>query len=488
MEICNLTLHELRDMLKSKKISSYEATLSCLSRIDDIDGDIGSFLSVFYDDAKDAAKEADKKIASGEIAPLLGIPYALKDNILTKGITTTCASLMLKDFVPPYSATVYEKLRSAGAILLGKLNMDEFAMGSSCENSAYKITKNPYDTTKIPGGSSGGSATAVAADESFFTLGTDTGGSIRQPAAFCGCVGLKPTYGSVSRYGLVAFASSLDQIGPMTKDIRDAAIVLDVIAGKDERDSTTYSYKAQNYEESLTGNIKNLKVGVPVQYLDGINEEVYSALEKAVENIKSLGANVKDTNLKMYKYALPAYYLISSGEASSNLARFTGVGYGFRADNYSDLGDMYKESRTQGFGDEVKRRIMLGTYILSSENYSAYYKKAQQVRTLIIEEFDKLFEKFDVLVTPAYPTTAADIGRNITSVEMYRGGNCLVCTNLAGLPSVVLPCGYDNAGLPIGVQIIGKPFSEATILNLAYALEKTIAKQKPLISGGAKNV
>lgn len=486
MEIYNLSLHELRDMLKSKKISSYEATLSCLSRIDDVDRSIGSFLSVFYDDAKKSAIVADKKIASGETSPLLGVPYALKDNILTKGIVTTCASLMLKDFVPPYSATVYEKLMSAGGILLGKLNMDEFAMGSSTETSAYKTTKNPYNITKIPGGSSGGSATAVAADESFFTLGTDTGGSIRQPAAFCGCVGLKPTYGTISRYGLVAFASSLDQIGPMTKDVKDAAIVLDVIAGKDNRDCTTYSYKPQSCEESLTGDIKNLKIGVPVQYLDGINEEVYSALTKAVENIKSMGAEVTDTDLKMYKYALPAYYLISSGEASSNLARFTGVGFGFRADNYSDLGDMYKESRAQGFGDEVKRRIMLGTYILSSENYSAYYKKAQQVRTLIIEEFNKLFEKFDVLITPAYPTTATDLGRNITSIEMYRGGNCLVCTNLAGLPSIVLPCGYDNSGLPIGIQIIGKPFCESTILNVAYALEKTITKQKPLISGGVK--
>lgn len=487
MELYNLTVHELRDMIKSKEISSYEATLSCLSRIEAIDDTIGSFITVLSDDAIKNAKEADEKIASGKnYGALFGVPYALKDNIITKGIKTTCASMMLENFVPPYSATVYEKLQNEGAILLGKLNLDEFAMGSSTETSAFKITKNPYDITKIPGGSSGGSASAVASDEVFFSLGTDTGGSIRQPAAFCGCVGLKPTYGSVSRYGLVAFASSLDQIGPMTKDVLDNAIIFDAIKGADKRDATTSSRDFDSCEKALTGNIKGLKVGVPVEYLEGVDDDVLFALKGAINTLKSLGASTLDTNLKRYKYALPTYYLISSAEASSNLARYDGVKYGFRAENYTDLQNMYKESRAQGFGDEVKRRIMLGTYILSAENYSLYFKKAQKVRTLIIEEFNKLFEKFDVLITPAYPTTAAKIGRSITSIEMYAGGNCLVCTNLAGLPSIVLPCGYDKGGLPIGIQIIGKPYEEAKILNVAFALEKTITKKKPCLCGGAK--
>ena len=485
MNILDLTVHGLRDLIKNKQISSYEATTACLSQIRKCDETIGSFIDVFYDDALSSAKSADKKIASGDFScALLGIPYALKDNILTKGIRTTCASKMLKDFIPPYSATVYERLKNSGAILLGKLNMDEFAMGSSCENSAYKITKNPYDTTKIPGGSSGGSATSVATDEVYFSLGSDTGGSIRQPAAFCGQVGIKPTYGRVSRFGLVAFASSLDQIGPVTKDVKDAAIILDIISGKDEKDPTTAPVN-QEFESTLTGNISDIKIGVPTQYLDGVDDEIKFYMFDALENLKSLGADTSLTEFKLYKYALPAYYLISSGEAISNLSRYDGVKYGFRQENAKNLDDLYKESRTQGFGDEVKRRIMLGSYILSSENYSVYYEKAQKVRTLIIDEFNKLFEKFDVLVTPAYPTTPGEIGSNATSLEMYKGGNCLACANLAGLPAIVLPCGYDKSGLPIGIQIIGKQFDESTILNVAYALEKTIKKQKPTLIGGA---
>ena len=486
MEILNLTVHELRDAIKNKKISSTEATKACLSQIETHDEVLGSFLDVFYSDALNSAKSADEKIATDDdVGTLLGVPYALKDNILTKGIKTTCASKMLENYIPPYSATVYEKIQKSGGVLLGKLNMDEFAMGSSCENSAYKITKNPYDISKIPGGSSGGSASSVASDEAYFTLGSDTGGSIRQPASFCGCVGLKPTYGRVSRYGLVAFASSLDQIGPLTKDVRDSAIILDVISGKDEKDSTTAPISSTSFEKSLSENIKDIRVGVPTQYLDGIDTDVKDSLFSSLDSLKYLGADVLETDLKLYKYALPAYYLISSGEACSNLAKFDGVKYGFSAKNCDTLDDLYKESRSKAFGAEVKRRIMLGAYILSSENYAVYYEKAQKVRTLIIEEFNKLFEQFDVLVTPAYPTTPTEIGSGGTSIEMYVGGNCFACANLAGLPAIVIPCGYNKAGLPIGIQIIGKQFDEATILNVAYALEKTVTKQKPHLFGGA---
>lgn len=487
MELLNLTVHELRDMIKSKKISSHEATTACLSQIKNIDENIGSFITVLYDSAVFSAKEADKKLAKGDArGSLFGVPYALKDNILTKGIKTTCASKILWSFVPPYSATVENKIKEHGGILLGKLNMDEFAMGSSTEHSYFKATRNPYDISKIPGGSSGGSATAVVADEAFFTLGSDTGGSIRQPASFCGCVGLKPTYGRVSRYGLVAFASSLDQIGPLTKDVRDSAIILDVISGKDSNDSTTYHSNNSSFESALTGNIKGKKIGVPKEYLDGVDKEILSHISLSLENLKHLGAICNETSLKLYKYALPAYYLISSGEASSNLSRYDGVKYGFAAQDCDNLADLYKESRSQGFGDEVKRRILLGTYTLSSENYSAHFKKAQQVRTLIIEEFNKLFNDYDVLVTPAYPTLPSKIGKGGTSIEMYVGGNCLACANLAGLPAIVIPCGYSRNGLPIGIQILGKPFDEATILNVAYALEKTIIKQKPSFLGGVK--
>ena len=487
MELLNLTVHELRDMIKSKKVSSLEATTACLSHIENIDGNIGSFINVLYDEAIACAKENDKKLSMGlNSGSIFGVPYALKDNILTKGIKTTCASKMLENFIPPYSATVENKIKSQGGILLGKLNMDEFAMGSSTENSYFKVTRNPYDISKMPGGSSGGSATAVASDEAFFSLGTDTGGSIRQPAAFCSCVGLKPTYGRVSRYGLVAFASSLDQIGPLTKDVLDSAIILDVISGKDNKDSTTFKTSDISFESALTGEICGTKIGVPVEYLDNINKEVLSSLSASIENLKKLGAICEETSLKLYKHALPSYYLISSGEACSNLARFDGVKYGYSEENCDTLTDLYEKSRSSGFGNEVKRRILLGTYILSSKNYHAYFKKAQQVRTLIIEEFNRLFEKYDVLVTPAYPTVASEIGQSCTSIEMYVGGNCLACVNLAGLPAIVIPCGYDKNGLPIGIQIIGKYFDEATILNVAYALEKTVLLKKPSLTGGAK--
>ncbi len=487
MNLYSLTLHETRDLIKSKAVSSYDVTSAYISRIESVDKKVNSFIYENFDNALKMAEITDKKILNNEsTGKLAGIPYGLKDNIVTKNIKTTCASRMLENYIPPYDSTVTEKLNTQGGILLGKLNMDEFAMGATTENSAFKITKNPYDLTKNPGGSSGGSAAAVSADEVCFSLGTDTGGSIRQPASFCGCVGLKPTYGRVSRHGLVSFASSLDHIGPITKDVKDAAIILDVISGFDANDATSAPFSSTTCENSLNENIKNIKIGIPVQYFDGITKEVSRFVFAAIKNLEHLGALCNETSSRMYEYSLAAYYLISSGEASSNLARYDGIKYGFCAEDFENLDDLYKTTRGQGFGKEVKRRIMLGTYILSSSNYNKYYNKAQKVRTMIKDEFSKLFEKYDVLLTPAYPTTTFELGKNATSIEMYAGGNCLVGANLAGLPAVVLPCGYDIFGLPVGVQIIGKPFDEATVLNVAYALEKTITKIKPSLMGGAE--
>lgn len=482
MELYKKTAHELRDMIKNKEITSVEATKSVLERIDSVENKVESYITVLGDTAVAQAEEIDKKIAAGEeVGALAGVPCAIKDNMCTEGILTTCASKMLYNFKPPYTATAVKKLEAAGTVMLGKVNMDEFAMGSSTETSYFKKTKNPYDLTKVPGGSSGGSAASVAADEAPFALGSDTGGSIRQPASLCGCVGLKPTYGSVSRYGLIAFASSLDQIGPLAKDVTDAAMVLDVIAGYDEKDSTSVKLEHPCYEKSLTGDIKGLKIGIPEEYIgDGIDKEVSSAIYAAIDNLKALGAESENMNLPLNKYALPAYYMISSAEASSNLARFDGVKYGYRAEKFDDLVDMYCQSRSEGFGSEVKRRIMIGTYALSSGYYDAYYKKAQQVRTMIMNDFGKAFEKYDVLVTPTSPTTAFGIGEKTTDpLQMYLADICTVSVNIGGLPAIVIPCGYDKSGLPIGLQIIGKPFGEATILNAAYALEKTITKIRP---------
>ncbi|MBR4890036.1 MAG: Asp-tRNA(Asn)/Glu-tRNA(Gln) amidotransferase subunit GatA [Clostridia bacterium] len=482
MELYKLTAHELRDMIKNKEITSVEATKSVLERIDNVENKVESYITVTGEEALARAALIDEKIAAGEeVGKLAGVPCAIKDNMCTKDVLTTCASKMLYNFKPPYNATVVEKLDAAGTVTLGKVNMDEFAMGSSTENSYFKKTKNPYDLTKVPGGSSGGSAACVAADEAPFSLGSDTGGSIRQPASLCGCVGLKPTYGSVSRYGLIAFASSLDQIGPLAKDVKDAAIVLDAICGYDPKDSTSVNIEHPCYEDALTGDIKGLKVGIPEEYFgEGIDEEVSASVFAAIENMKSLGAVAENTNLPLNKYALPAYYMISSAEASSNLARFDGVKYGYRAEKFDDLVDLYCQSRSEGFGSEVKRRIMIGTYALSSGYYDAYYKKAQQVRTMIMDDFGKAFEKYDVLVTPCSPTTAFGIGEKTTDpIQMYLADICTVSVNIGGLPAIVIPCGYDKNGLPIGLQIIGKPFGEASILNAAYALEKTITKARP---------
>lgn len=475
MELYNLTAHELSDMIKNKEISAVELTKAQLDRIEKVDQKVESYITVCHDEALKKAEEIQKKIDSGEInSPLAGIPMAIKDNICTKGVTTTCASRMLYNFVPPYNATVVEKLNSQGAVLVGKVNLDEFAMGGSTENSYFKKTKNPWDLERVPGGSSGGSAAAVAAGEAVFALGSDTGGSIRQPASFCGVVGMKPTYGRVSRFGLVAFASSLDQIGPLTKDVTDCALVLNAITGHDPMDSTSADIEFPDYTKSLINDVKGMKIGIPEEYIgEGLNPEVKNAVMNAVKVFEQLGAQCETFSLPVTEYAIPAYYLISSAEASSNLARYDGIKYGFRAEKYTDLLDLYKQTRSEGFGTEVKRRIMLGTYALSSGYYDAYYKKAQQVRTLIKNGFDKAFEKYDVIIGPTAPTTAYKIGEKVNNpLEMYLGDIYTVSVNIAGLPGMVIPCGMDSKGLPVGLQLIAKAFDEATLLRAAYTFEQ----------------
>ncbi len=475
MKLYQKTIHELSDMLKNKEITSVELTQSVLDRIDEIDGKVGGYITVAAESAMEQAKAADAKIASGEeVADLCGIPASVKDNICTKGIATTCASKMLENFVPPYDAFVSDRIKQAGGVIIGKTNMDEFAMGASNETSYFKLVRNPYNLNKVPGGSSGGSAAVVAADEAIFALGSDTGGSIRQPASFCSIVGLKPTYGLVSRYGLVAFASSLDQIGPMTKDVTDCAIVLNTIAGHDSMDSTSANIKLPDYKKALVSDVKGLKIGVPTEYLgDGISEDVKNATLAAVKKYEEMGATVEYFNLPMTDYAVSAYYIISSAEASSNLARFDGIKYGHRAASFEDLNDLYTASRSEGFGSEVKRRIMLGTYVLSSGYYDAYYKKAQQVRTLIKNSFDRAFEKYDVILSPTTTEAAFDIGGKITDpVQMYLNDIYTVSVNIAGLPAIVVPGGFDKGGMPIGVQLIGKPFDESTLIRSAYTFEQ----------------
>ena len=475
MELYELTVHELMDKLDKNEITSEDITKSYVSRINEKEDDIEAFVTVLSEDAENKAKEIDQKIEKGEITnKLAGIPIGIKDNICTKGIKTTCSSKMLEDFVSPYDATVMDKINAENLITIGKLNMDEFAMGGSTENSYFKKTKNPWNLSKVPGGSSGGSAAAVASQMVPWALGSDTGGSIRQPSAFCGVVGLKPTYGLVSRYGLVAFASSLDQIGPITKDVRDSAILLNIIAGHDEKDSTSVDMPKKDYEKALTGDIKGLKIGVPKEFFgEGINKEVKESLKQAIETYKKLGAEVEEFSLDIAKYALATYYIIACAEASSNLGRFDGIRYTYRAKNFKDLKDLYKKTRSEGFGAEVKRRIILGTYVLSSGYYDAYYKKAQQVRTLVMNEFNKGFEKYDVILTPTSPTVAFGIGeKSDNPLEMYLADICTVSVNIAGLPGISIPCGVDSNGLPIGMQLIGNKFQEETILNAAYSFEQ----------------
>lgn len=474
MNLYELSVEKASKMLKDKEISSVELTNALLDRIDEKDKSIEGYITVAKESALNSAMLADEKIKNGEISPLTGVCASVKDNICTDKILTTCASKMLYNFVPPYDATVVKNLKAQNSVIIGKTNMDEFAMGSSTETSYFKTTKNPHDLAKVPGGSSGGSAAVVAADEAIFALGSDTGGSIRQPSAFCGVVGLKPTYGLVSRFGLVAFASSLDQIGPITKTVADSAVVLNAIAGYDKMDSTSADEKADDYTKSLGESVKGLKIGIPKEYIgEGIQKEVKDAIMNAAKVYESLDAEIFEFSLPMTKYALPAYYIMSSAEASSNLARFDGVKYGYRAENYTDLTDMYLKTRSEGFGSEVKRRIMLGTYALSAGYYDAYYKKAQQARTLIRNSFAEAFDKFDVILTPTTPTTAFEIGKNITDpITMYLNDICTVSVNIAGLPAISIPCGYDKTNMPIGLQLIAKPFAENTLFKTAYAFEQ----------------
>jgi aspartyl-tRNA(Asn)/glutamyl-tRNA(Gln) amidotransferase subunit A len=474
MDLHALTIHELHDLLDTREVSARDVTEAFYRRIEALDDRVHAYLTLTRELALEQADWADHRRHTGESGPLLGIPLAIKDVICTKGVRTTCGSKILQNFVPPYDATVMERLKAAGAVLLGKVNMDEFAMGSSTEHSAYGITHNPWDLSAIPGGSSGGSAAAVAADECAAALGTDTGGSIRQPAACCGIVGLKPTYGRVSRYGLVAFASSLDQIGPMTKDVRDAALLLNVIGGQDSRDSTSADIPMPDFTRALAGGAKGLRIGIPREYfLEGIEPEVERAVRAAVTVLQGVGATAEEVSLPHTEYGVAAYYILAPSEASSNLARYDGVKYGYRTPHWSNLRDMYMRTRDEGFGAEVKRRIMLGTYALSAGYYEAYYKKAQQIRTLIRRDFEVAFRDVDALVAPVAPTPAFKIGEKTDDpLQMYLSDVFTIPVNLAGIPGISVPCGFSATGLPIGLQIIGKPFDEETVLRLAYAFEQ----------------
>ncbi|WP_062352749.1 Asp-tRNA(Asn)/Glu-tRNA(Gln) amidotransferase subunit GatA [Bacillus kwashiorkori] len=484
MALFDHKLKDLHELLDKKEISVSDLVAEAFNRIHEVDGKVKAFLTLDEERAKERAKSLDTVLQNeGKKGLLFGIPIGIKDNIVTKNLRTTCASKMLENFDPIYDATVMEKLADAGTITIGKLNMDEFAMGSSTENSYFQNTYNPWNLDYVPGGSSGGSAAAVAAGEVPFTLGSDTGGSIRQPAAYCGVVGLKPTYGRVSRYGLVAFASSFDQIGPITKTVEDNAYLFQAIAGVDPKDSTSANITVSDVTASLTGDIKGLRIAVPKEYLsEGVSEEARQAVMAALKTLENLGATWEEVSLPHSKYALATYYILASSEASSNLARFDGVRYGYRTPNAKNLEELFKKTRREGFGDEVKRRIMLGTFALSSGYYDAYYKKAQQVRTLIKNDFEKVFEKYDVIVGPTTPTAAFKIGENINDpLTMYANDILTIPVNLAGVPGLSIPCGFSSNGLPLGLQIIGKHFDEATVYRVAHAFEQATDyhKQKP---------
>lgn len=488
MSLFDFTIKELEEKLHNKEITAIELVQASIDRIKEVDSEIQAFITIDEENALKRAKEIDE---SPEKTGLFGIPVGIKDNIMTEGLRTTCASLMLENFDEPlFDATVVEKLKAEKTVTVGKLNMDEFAMGSGTEFSAFKATKNPWNTDYVPGGSSGGSAAAVAAGEVMFAIGSDTGGSIRQPAAFCGVVGMKPTYGRVSRLGLVAFASSLDQIGPITRTVEDNARVLEVIAGQDERDSTSIDVEVPAYTAALKQDVKGLKIAVPKEYLaEGVSEEVKQTVLDALKVYESLGATWEEVSLPHSKYALSTYYLISSSEASASLARFDGVRYGYRSEKADNLEDMYKLSRSEGFGEEVKRRIMLGTFTLSTGYYDAYYKKAQKVRTLIKNDFDKVLEEYDVIMGPTTPTSAFKIGeKEENPIETYMNDILTIPVNLAGVPALSLPCGFSENGLPIGLQIIGNYFDEATIYRAAYAFEQAtdFHKKRPALGGVSK--
>lgn len=476
MKLFEQPAHVLHDMLVNKEITSLELTQAVLARIDEVEGDVQAYLTITREEALAKAKAVDEKIAKGEeIAFLEGIPGAIKDNICTKGIKTTCASKILQKFVPPYDATVMQKLEAQNPVVLGKTNLDEFAMGGSTENSAYHPTCNPWNTDCVPGGSSGGSAAAVAAGTAVWALGSDTGGSIRQPASFCGVVGMKPTYGRVSRYGLVAYASSLDQIGPITKDVTDCAHILNIIAGRDEMDSTSLDVQVPDFTKALVQDVKGLKIGLPKEYfVKGMDPEVEAAVKNGVKELEKLGAEVVEISLPNTDYAISTYYLIAPAEAATNLARYDGVSYGERAEDAADLVEMMTKTRTQYLGEEVKRRIMIGNYALSAGYYDAYYLKALKVRRLVKEDYDKAFKDVDVIICPAAPSVAYKIGEKISNpLEMYLQDACTVPLNLAGLPGISVPCGYNKDKMPIGMQIIGKALDEETILRVAYTYEQS---------------
>jgi aspartyl-tRNA(Asn)/glutamyl-tRNA(Gln) amidotransferase subunit A len=479
-----LTIHELHEKLVKKEVSAKEIAEAVFRRIDAVEGKVEAYVTLTRERAFAEAEKVDRALSRGEpVGPLAGIPVALKDNLCTEGVRTVCASKILEGFIPPYDATVVERLKTAGAVTVGKTNMDEFAMGSSTENSAFKKTKNPWDLGRIPGGSSGGSAAAVAADECIAALGSDTGGSIRQPAACCGVVGLKPTYGAVSRYGLIAFASSLDQIGPLTKDVTDAALVMEAIAGHDPCDSTSASVPTGRMTGELARGAGGLRIGIPKEYfIEGLDPEVARSVQEAIDEYKRLGAGVVEISLPHTDYAIATYYILATAEASSNLARYDGVKYGYRTAEAKNLLEMYMKTRQEGFGAEVKRRIMLGTYALSSGYYEAYYKKAQQVRTLIKRDFDRAFEQVDLILTPTAPTPAFRLGEKVEDpLQMYLSDIFTISVNLGGVPAISLPCGFSASGLPIGLQLIGKPFGEPTLLRAAHAFERAWAhdRRKP---------
>lgn len=477
------SIRELHQQLIAKERSAVEITEEALARIEAVDGTVRSFLQVTADRALAQAQAVDERIAAGEaIGPLAGIPIAIKDNLCTKGIRTTCGSRILENFVPPYESTVTAKLAAAGMVMVGKANLDEFAMGSSTEASAYQVTANPWDTKRVPGGSSGGSAAAVAAQECVVALGSDTGGSIRQPASFCGVVGLKPTYGLVSRYGLVAYASSLDQIGPLSRTVEDTAILLGAIAGYDPKDPTSLDLEVPDYTKALKPDLKGKKVGVIQEtFGEGLDPEVDEIVRKALEQMEALGATVQEISCPRFRYGLPAYYLIAPSEASANLARYDGVKYGLRVEDADNLIEMYAQTRAAGFGTEVKRRIMLGTYALSAGYYDAYYLKAQKVRTLIKQDFESAFEQVDVLISPTAPTTAFKAGEKTGDpLSMYLSDLMTIPVNLAGLPGLSLPCGFDKKGLPVGLQIMGNVLREDNVLHVAYAYEQATDWHKRL--------
>jgi aspartyl-tRNA(Asn)/glutamyl-tRNA(Gln) amidotransferase subunit A len=474
MQKYDLTIHEAHELLKKRELSSQELTKAVLERIHAVDTKVRAFVTVTEDIALAQAKQADERIKSGQISPLTGVPVLIKDNMCTRGVRTTCSSKMLEDFVPPYDADVVERLKAAGMVMVGKGNMDEFAMGSSNENSAFFTTHNPWDLESVPGGSSGGPAAAVTAQETIYALGSDTGGSIRQPAGFCSVVGLKPTYGRVSRYGLVAFASSLDQIGPLTKDVTDCALVMNVIAGHDPRDSTSVNQAVPDYTNSMIPDLKGMRLGVPKEYfVKGMEKGVEQKIKEAIDRLEELGAEVdREVSLPSTPYALACYYIIAPSEAMANLARYDGVKYGFSAKEAESMWDAMEKTRQYGFGPEVKRRIMLGTYALSAGYYEAYYVKAQKVRTLISREFAAAFARYDALVTPTSPTAPFRIGEKVDDpVQMYLSDVCTFPANIAGIPGISVPAGFIN-GLPVGLQIMGKPFSEEILLRIAYAYEQ----------------